>query len=148
MHPLDGIRTTIRNGIRSPFNIITKSNVKLPYLGAPPRKSCFGFSSRKTCNACFFPMTDPWNWHIYLHERLIFYGTCGQMAIHGSYGYSHLPVQRSPKKNKKLRSRSAPAIPAAKQSLKLRRRVAVLDLKGSGVFVEQNSGELPSGKQT
>ena len=89
----------------------------------------------------FFPMTDPWDWHIYLHERLIFMINVGKCSMHGSYGYSQLPVQRSPKKTKK---RSAPAIPAAKQSLKLRRRVAVLDLSRTAIFVEQNSGELPS----
>jgi len=54
--------------------------VKLPYLGAPPQKSCFG----RTCNACFFPR----DWHIYLHERLIFMVNVGKCSLHGSYGYN------------------------------------------------------------
>ena len=33
------------------------------------------------------PMTGPWNWHIYLHEWLVFVVNVRKYPIHGSYGY-------------------------------------------------------------
>ena len=114
--------------------------VKLPYLGAPPQKSCFG----RTCNACFFPMTDPRDWHIYLHERLILMVNVGTCSLHGSYGYNGIANYPSneARKIQKIK-RSAPAIPAAKQSLKLRRRVAVLDLSGTQSLLNKIQGNYP-----
>ena len=34
-----------------------------------------------------FPITDPWDWSIYLHEWLIFMANAGKYTIHGCYGY-------------------------------------------------------------
>ena len=32
------------------------------------------------------PITDPWDWHIYLHEWLLFMAHVGKYTIQGSYG--------------------------------------------------------------
>ena len=33
------------------------------------------------------PMTDPWDWYIYLHEWVIFMVNVAKYTIHGSYGW-------------------------------------------------------------
>ena len=33
-----------------------------------------------------YPITDPWDWYIHLHEWLMFMVNVGKYTIHGSYG--------------------------------------------------------------
>ena len=75
---------------------IMENPTKMDDLGVPlftETSICHCFLSKSNV----YHMTDPWDWHIYLHEAHKNQPNVGKYTLHGSRGYVHSHISLHPK---------------------------------------------------